>query len=213
MARRAGGKSPVRAPTPKKGAPPARKAGGKPGRSWLPLLGWTLGALAAGAAGFLAWSMPRGVHAWQPLGAGLGQARWVETAKGGPLAPPTAPDWVRQLRAWRIPWPTDLPVEPPAASFGSADGEAVAWFLVRSEQPEKELWHLEKDSVRIVDAAGHKIPWEGGTGAARLGPGDDLQALYLRLPPELAGAPGTTLRFRLRRSRRETTPELTFHLE
>jgi hypothetical protein len=213
MARRKAGKAPARAVAARKAARPARAGGGKPGRSWLPLLGWTLGALAAGAAGLVVWSMPRGAHAWQSLGPGLGQVRWVETAKGGPLAPPVAPDWVRQLRQWRIPWPTDLPVEPPGASFGTADGDAVAWFLVRSEQPQKELWHLDKSSVRIVDAAGHRIPWEGGTGAARLAPGDDLQALYMRLPPELAGAPGTTLRFRLLRGRSEATPELTFHLE
>jgi hypothetical protein len=194
-------------------AAPARKRGKKAGRSWLPLLAVVLGGLLAGIAGLAYWSTPRGAHGWQSLGAGEGEARWVETTQGGPIAPPMAPEWVRRLRRLHIPWPTDLPTAPSPASFGAGGDTPVVWLLVRSATSQKELWHVEKSSVRLVDAARHEIPWEGGSGAARVAGDEPSQLLYLRLPPELAGAPGTKLHLRLTRLHGPASAPLTFHLD
>lgn len=215
MARRSASKKPVRTP-PRKGAAPPRKAKGKPGRSRLPALGILLALLTAGAGlvgGVWYATQPRGAHGWETLGGNDGTVRWVTTARGGTIHPPLAPAWVRQLSKLGLPWPSDLPVTPSPASFGDAGAGAAAWFAVRTPRPLKDLWHVQKSSVSLTDAAGHRVPWEGGTGAARGSGRGDTQLLYLRLPPELARAPGTTLRFRLARFDGATTRLVTFHLD
>lgn len=199
----------------RKGAAPAKKARGKSGSSRLPALGIVL-ALVAGLGGLAGgtWfaTQPRGAHGWQKLGSD-GSIRWVTNQRGGTIRPPVAPEWVRQLHGVGLRWPTDLPVTSPAASFGDAGHAAAAWFLVRTPRPVKDLWHVKKDSVVVTDAAGHRVPWEGGSGAARNADRGEIQLIYLRLPPEVAAAPGTTVRFRLARFDGAATRPVTFHLD
>ena len=217
---------PARAPAARKAAPRgagpgrARKApasAGKQrpagsGRRWLRALAVLLLVAAALVGGVLLGTAPSGAHAWQPLGAGRGSIRWVETATEPAVRPPMAPEWVRRLRRRRIPWPTDLPVEPPAASFGAAGDSAAAWFLVRSARPQKDLWHVDKASVRLTDPAGRPVPWEGGSGTARVDSDGRTQLLYLRLPLGLAKQRGVQLGFRLARGGERTRP-LRFRLD
>lgn len=158
---------------------------------------WTLvflGFLLLVAA-VIAWPHP---HGWQSLGATHGRIRWVATRSDPAIEPPIAPDWIRDLRARGIPWPTDLPLEPLGASFGSpsSTGRPVAWYLIQSSQPSQDLWHVDKESVKIRDAAGKEVPWPGGSGAVLVDPERRLQYLYLGVPLELSGT-GARLHFRL----------------
>lgn len=133
----------------------------------------------------------------------------MESRTDTAVQPPLAPEWVRTLRGWGLPWPTDLPTQPVGASFGLGGGaeQSVAWYLVESHQEVNELWHLEKNSVRITDLEGKEVLWPGGTGAALADGPRRLQFLYLGVPRELAGK-GGTVRFRLSRFQGATTEEV-----
>jgi hypothetical protein len=154
----------------------------------------------------LAMLLPPGPHGWRQLPPGHGRIRWVETRTDTAVQPPLAPEWVRTLRRWGIPWPTDLPTAPVGASFGlgGATEQTVAWYLVESTQDANELWHLDKNSVRLTDIEGKEVLWPGGTGAARVEGPRRLQFLYLGVPKELSGRE-SRVRFRLSRFNGSTT--------
>ena len=166
---------------------------------------WTLAflTLLLLAASALAWPHP---HGWQSLGAPYGRARWAATRTDSAIEPPIAPEWIRNLRKRGIPWPTDLPLEPLGASFGapSPNGRPAAWFLVQSAQPSQELWHVDKGSVKILNAANKEVPWPGGSGAVLVDSDRRLQYVYLGVPPELSGK-GARITFRLSRFDGPTT--------
>lgn len=170
---------------------------------------WTLAflTLLLVAASALAWPHP---HGWQSLGAPYGRARWAATRTEAAIEPPVAPEWIRDLRKKGIPWPTDLPLEPLGASFGapSPNGRPVAWFLVQSAQPSQELWHVDKGSVKILDAANKELPWPGGSGAVLVDSERHLQYIYLGVPAELSGK-GARITFRLNRFDGPTTDPVT----
>jgi hypothetical protein len=134
---------------------------------------------------------------WQPLKPDFGRIRWVETSASPTVDPPLAPEWVRNLHRRGIPWPTDLPLTPPGASFGANPG-AAAWFLVQSNRPSLEMWTVDKRTVKLTDAAGREVPWPGGSGAALVDAERRLQYVYLGVPRELSGT-GARVRFRLTR--------------
>ncbi|MGV3720500.1 MAG: hypothetical protein ACO1SX_06270 [Actinomycetota bacterium] len=185
-----------RRPTP---APDVRRPSKPARRSWTLVF---LSALLAVAA-VIAWPRPQ---VWYSLGDQYGRIRWVATRSEAAIEPPVAPDWVRDLRRRGIPWPTDLPLEPLGASFGAPSGNNrhVAWYLIQSSQPSKDLWHVDKTSVKITDAAGKERPWPGGSGAVLVDAERRLQYLYLGIDPELAGK-GGRLHFRLARFEGPTT--------
>jgi hypothetical protein len=126
-------------------------------------------------------------------------------APPGRRAPPTAPGWVRALHARGLPWPTDLPLEPPGAAFGGAGGGpgAAAWYLVESLHDSDELWRLDKPSLEMTDAAGHPVPPPGGAGAVRVEGRPGRQLLYVGVPEPARGK--GRLRLRLLRGRHEAT--------
>jgi hypothetical protein len=188
-----------RSPRAKSAPPPPAPPPPRPSRRALPLL---FLIILAGIA--LAWPKPR---AWQILGPGLGRIRWVETRTDPLVRPPLAPQWVRDLRARGIPWPTDLLLEPSGASFGGGTG-AAAWYLVQSSQPADEFWHLDKASIKVTDRQGREVPWTGGSGAAAVDHDRGLHYLYLGVPADLAGT-GGRLRFRLKRFRGPTSEEVS----
>ena len=148
-------------------------------------------------AGVLAWPHP---HGWQSLGAPHGRIRFVVTRSETSIEPPVAPDWIRKFRSAGIPWPTDLPLEPLGASFGtpSSAGHPAAWYLIQSAQPSKELWHVDKETVKIKDASGKELSWPGGSGAVLVNSDRRLQFVYLGVPDGLAGS-GAQLQFRVSR--------------
>lgn len=183
-----------RTPTPDATRRPARSR-----RNWtLVFLGFLLLVAAV-----IAWPHP---HGWQSLGTAHGRIRWVATRSDPAIEPPTAPEWIRNFRRRGIPWPTDLPLEPLGASFGapSPEGRPVAWYLVQSSQSTLDLWHVDKDSVKITDAAGKELPWPGGSGAVLVDADRRLQYLYLGVPEGLTGS-GAHLQFRLTRFDGPTT--------
>jgi len=151
-----------------------------------------LGGLAAAAR--LTWP---DAHGWHSLGNGLGRIRWAETVTGFAVEPPLAPQWVRDLRARGLPWPTDQPIQPLGAGFGTGGGEqTAAWYVIQSARPANELWAVDKQTLRLMDATGKEVPWPGGSGAALIDGERGLQYLYLGVPRELSGT-GARLRFRL----------------
>jgi hypothetical protein len=139
-----------------------------------------------------------GDRGWRSLGKDAGRIRWVETRTDGSTEAPLAPGWIRDLNTRGIPWPSDLPLAPLPASFGS--NPAVAWYVIRSARPSRELWHLDKESVHLTDASGNEVPWEGATGAVLIDSERRLQYLHVGVPRELSG---TGARLRLRVSRFE----------
>lgn len=165
--------------------------------------------LAVGVVIALLLIAPPGPHGWRDLPPGFGRIRWVESRTDASVQPPLAPGWVRTLRGWGLPWPTDLPTQPVGASFGLGGGseQTVAWYLVQSATEANELWHLEKNSVRLADVEGKEVLWPGGTGAALADGPQRLQFLYLGVPRELAGK-GGTVRFRLSRFGGSSTEEV-----
>lgn len=167
-----------------------------------------VGVVLGGTAAFVALGIASGPHAWRPLGGDHGRIRWAETRTDFAVEPPLAPEWIRNLRKRGIPWPTDQPLEPPGASF-AADGaeHTVAWYVVQSSRATNELWHVQKDSVRITDAEGQEVYWPGGTGAVLIDPDRNLQYLYLGVPQQLSGTEAR-ISFRLSRFDGPTTPEI-----
>ncbi|MCC2670413.1 MAG: hypothetical protein K0Q72_2884 [Armatimonadetes bacterium] len=170
---------------------------------------WTLVflTLLLVVAGVLAWPHP---HGWQSLGAPHGRIRFVLTRSEASIEPPVAPDWIRKFRSYGIPWPTDLPLEPIGASFGSPSpgGNPAAWYLIQSAQPSNELWHVEKTSVKLKDAAGKEIDWPGGSGAVLVNSDRRLQFIYLGVPSGLSNT-GCQIQFRLSRFDGPTTDLVT----
>lgn len=159
---------------------------------------WRLVALVIilAAAGFTLWPRP---HGWQSLGPGMGRIRWADTRTDALVEHPLAPQWIRSLRRAGIPWPTDLPLEPLGATFGESGAETTsAWYLVQSVRPSPELWHLDKDSVRLSNAQGQPVEWPGGTGSVLVDAHRRLQLLYVGVPRELSRT-GAQIRFRLKR--------------
>lgn len=189
--------------------PDARRRS-RPGRRWGLRILFLLGGVAGLVTGMAAGSLPRGAHGWKPLRASNGEIRWVTTSRSDLLAPPMAPGWVRRLTGWGIPWPNDLPLEPLPASFGSSGGAAAAWFLVRTQRLEKELWHVDKESLRLADRNGRLLVWHGGSSCVRADGDGRKQMLCLRLPPELDSGDGSTLAFRLARFDGSRTDVVTF---
>ena len=192
----------------KRSAPPPPKPAR---RRWLigglAVLGVLLAAVLILAP--MAETLPPG-RGWQDMGGGHGQVRLAAVTRGYAIVPPTAPEWVRGLRRNHIPWPTDLPLEPLAASFGPPPGAlsdtTAAWFIVRCSPEEKSLWGIDKTSVEISDAAGaRKFDLEGGPGAAVIDPDRKTEYVYLTIPQELTTARAARVRFRLRLDR--DTPE------
>lgn len=139
-----------------------------------------------GALAVFFWPNP---HAWQRLEPRLGRVRWVETRTDTLVEHPLAPAWVRNLHQKGIPWPTDLPLAPLGGSFGApGSGDTTsAWYLIQSAEPTKELWFVDKSTLRLTDAQNREIPWPGGTGALLVDPNRRLQFLYLGVPRELSG--------------------------
>lgn len=168
-----------------------------------------IGILLGGAAAFLALGHASGPYSWRALGGGHGRIRWAETRTDYAVEPPLAPEWIRDLRKRGLPWPTDQPLEPPGASF-AADGaeHTVAWYVIQSSRTTNELWHVEKNSVRVLDAEGQEVFWPGGTGAVLIDPDRNLQYLYVGVPRQLSGTEAR-IRFRLSRFDGPTTPEIT----
>ncbi len=167
-----------------------------------------IGILVGGSAAFATLGLASSPHAWRPLGGDHGRIRWAETRTDYAVEPPLAPEWIRDLRKRGVPWPTDQPLEPPGASF-AADGaeHTVAWYVVQSSRSTNELWHVQKDSVRVTDAQGQEVYWPGGTGAVLIDPDRNLQYLYLGVPRQLSGTEAR-IRFRLSRFDGPTTPEI-----
>jgi hypothetical protein len=161
--------------------------------------------LAAGVAALLVaglvWLLVPGAHSWHDLDGKYGRIRWVETRTDPLIQPPFAPQWIRTLHRYGIPWPTDLPLEQPSASFGgpgrSVD-QTVAWFLIESDYEPNELWKIDKNSVAVFDREKHPVPWPGGTGSSRVDDARHLSYVWLGVPPGLSGT-GAHLRFRLMR--------------
>lgn len=152
---------------------------------------------------------PTGPHGWRELAPDQGRIRWVESRTDAMVQPPLAPEWVRALRGWGLPWPTDLPTQAVGASFGLGGGaeQTVAWYLIQSSRSANELWHLDKPSLRLADQEGKEVLWPGGTGAALSDDARRLQFLYLGVPRELAGK-GGHVRFRLARFQGAPTSEV-----
>jgi len=172
----------------------------------------TIGAVAGLILGALASAYPFGRHGWQPLGAGLGDIRWVTIARDVEISPPMASDWIVRLRERGVPWPTDLPLKPPGATFGGNERVDVAWFLIRPESRRRELWHIDKPSVRLTDAAGHDTPWEGGSGSVLAVPEKGSQLCYMRLPPEALLRQGLRITFRLATFGNEYSRQVSFQV-
>jgi hypothetical protein len=148
------------------------------------------------AVGYVFWPKP---HGWQPLGTRLGRIRWVSTRTDFLVEHPLAPGWIRWLHGVGFPWPTDLPLEPLGATFGgSGTQQTSAWYLVQSAKPTQELWHVDKESIRVIGPNGAAVEWPGGTGAVLVDSRRRLQLLYLGVPASLTGK-GAHLHFRLAR--------------
>jgi hypothetical protein len=153
----------------------------------------TIGLLIIAAAAVSAfWPKPQ---SWHSLGPHTGRIRWAGTRTDELGEHPLAPAWIRALRKAGIPWPTDLPLEPLGPSFGPG---TAAWYLVQSTRPSDELWSVDKETVRILDAKGAESPWGMGTGSALVDGDRRLQFVYLGVPQELSRK-GASLKFRLRR--------------
>ncbi len=90
----------------------------------------------------------------------------METRLDPIVGPPDDPAWARDRAAWGI---ADGIRTPPSAGFGTLPGDlAAAWFLIVPSRLEKDLWHVDKQRSRLVDAAGRMDSLPGGTGALRL---------------------------------------------
>jgi hypothetical protein len=151
-------------------------------------------------AGFALFTQPN-PHGWKPLPPNMGRIRWAETTTDANVEPPLAPKWIRDLHERGIPWPTDQPLKPTGAMFGAMGGgseQTAAWYLIQSKTASNELWSLEKDTVKMLDALGNERPWPGGSGSALVDSDRKLQYVYLLVPKELSGT-GATLRLRFRR--------------
>lgn len=182
---------------------PARRAI-RPLQLWAAIA--AVAVLGTGAAVFLA-AQPAPGHEWHALPPDLGRIRWVSTTTDPNIDPPLAPDWIRKLHANHIPFPTDLPLTPPGASFGSNASGAV-WYLIQNNRPTNDLWHAEKSSVKITDATGKDVPWPGGTGSALVDGERRLQYLYLGVPSSLSGT-GARLHLRVARFDGPTSAEVS----
>jgi hypothetical protein len=156
------------------------------------------------AAVYVAWPKP---HGWQPLRPRLGRIRWVSTRTDFLVEHPLAPGWIRSLHKAGIPWPTDLPLEPLGATFGSGGQQTSAWYLIQSAKSTQDLWHVDKPSIRITDAGGQTVEWPGGTGSVLVDDHRRLQLLYLGVPQALSGK-GAHLHFRLARFGEGSGPEV-----
>lgn len=190
----------------------SRQPGGGFGLRLLRGLLLATGAAAGLILGAVASTYPFGRHGWQSLGPGLGQIRWVTIARDAELSPPTASDWVVRLRERDVPWPTDLPLKHTGVTFGGNERSTAAWFLIQPERPRKELWHIDKPTVRLTDAGDHEIPWDGGSGSALAVPDAGSQLCYARLPPQALLRQGLRIRFRLATFGGEHSREVAFQL-
>ncbi len=189
----------------KKAAPPPPKPARR--RRWLIATLSTLGVLLVGTliVAPMVETFPPG-RGWQDMGDGHGHARFAGVTRGYAIIPPTAPEWVRTLRRYHIPWPTDMPLEALPASFGPPPGAlsdtTAAWFIVRCSPQEKSLWGIDKTSVTLSDAEGSRVfPLDGGPGAAVIDPDRKTQYVYLTIPQDLSAARTARVQFRLRLDR------------
>ena len=153
-----------------------------PSRARRAPVAWLLMFLAVGA---LAW-LYRDVS--PRTRGGPDEIRWVSTLSEGEIAPPALPAWLEAGKG-----------EPVGARFGPIpDDLAAAWFVVGSRTPALDLWHVDKHSVRLLDAEGTPRQWPGGSGSVLIDGDRNLQYIYLLVPRELAGT-GAHLEFRLSR--------------
>lgn len=157
--------------------------------------------LVAAVLGF----RPGGPHAYHSLSEGHGEIRWAGTVTDTSIQPPLAPGWILRIRGLGVPWPADQPLEPTGAAFAS-DGlqHTAAWYVIRSRQPSLDLWHLDKESVRLRARGGSEIPWGGGSGSVLIDSARRLQYLYMEVPADHSRT-GATVTLRLSRFSGERT--------
>ena len=171
---------------------------------------WLLAIPILIAAGITVLAATPGSHGWQSLGNNFGRIRWVETVSGPLIEPPLAPEWVRRLRKAGIPWPTDLPLEPSGASFGSPGGgmdQTAAWYLIETSYRPDEFWHVDKRSSFLVDVNGKQQEWQSGGGSSRIDERRHTNYLWVRVPKELSNT-GARLHLHLQRFEGTATKEL-----